>query len=195
MNKIITIILLLSFFTFSVQADILEDFTKSINEQNTLSDWVQASSKYIVNRKTKETRTISKEEAVRIVREAYAISMNWNISPRLVLAVMKVESGFRKDARSRENARGLMQVIAKYHKDKFRGRNPYDPTASIEVGTIILRDYLDQFDGNIFKALNGYSGHGGKKYYSKVRKEEMELNSFLESEKLKHDPVMIAGSN
>ena len=195
MNKIITIILLLSFFTFSVQADILEDFTKSINEQNTLSDWVQASSKYIVNRKTKETRTISKEEAVRIVREAYANSMNWNISPRLVLAVMKVESGFRKDARSRENARGLMQVIAKYHQDKFRGRNPYDPTASIEVGTIILRDYLDQFDGNIFKALNGYSGHGGKKYYSKVRKEEMELNSFLESEKLKHDPVMIAGSN
>ena len=131
MNKIITIILLLSFFTFSVQADILEDFTKSINEQNTLSDWVQASSKYIVNRKTKETRTISKEEAVRIVREAYANSMNWNISPRLVLAVMKVESGFRKDARSRENARGLMQVIAKYHKDKFRGSNPYDPTASI----------------------------------------------------------------
>lgn len=102
------------------------------------------------------------------------------IDPALILAVIRTESGFREKAKSNHGARGLMQVIPYWHRDKLKGRNPLDAKVSIEVGTQVLSDCLKKHNGNRLKALSCYSGGGGKKYYSKVLGHKQSLKNHLQ---------------
>lgn len=84
------------------------------------------------------------------------------ISPELIIGLISVESGFRSQAKSPHGAKGLTQVVPRYHKDKIRRRNLFDPKVAIEVGTAILKDCLDKTDDNRRRALKCYSGYRGK---------------------------------
>ena len=82
----------------------------------------------------------------------------------LILAVIAVESRFNPIAQSGMGAKGLMQVIPKYHMDKFDEHGGYEavlnPVANIKVGALILRDYIRRF-GSVESALRVYSGATG----------------------------------
>jgi hypothetical protein len=79
----------------------------------------------------------------------------------LIIAVMGIESSFNPIAESRMGARGLMQIIPKYHREKlqpFGGEKAvFDPSANVVVGTQILKEYLRQ-TGNLGIALQMYAG-------------------------------------
>lgn len=115
-----------------------------------------------------QTFRLSADMASRIVRTAYREALFVGVSPLLVLAIIEKESGFQPSARSPVGAIGLMQVMAKYHVDRFStpGKR-IDLThveTNIKVGSHILREYLDAAQGNIKQALSRYSG--GTKGYS-----------------------------
>lgn len=97
------------------------------------------------------------------------------LDPRLVQAVMQVESGFRVNARSSKGAMGLMQLMPETAVD-LRVSDAYDPDQNVRGGTTYLRRMLDRFDGDLQLALAAYNAgptavdrHGGVPPYKETR--------------------------
>jgi soluble lytic murein transglycosylase-like protein len=67
------------------------------------------------------------------------------VDPRLVHAVITVESRYRANARSRKGAMGLMQLMPATARE-LQVADPYDPVANIEGGVRHLRQLLDRFE-------------------------------------------------
>lgn len=68
----------------------------------------------------------------------------FGVDSALVRAVIAVESGFNRYARSHKGARGLMQLIPETGR-RYGVENLYDPWQNIRGGTAHLRDLIDEF--------------------------------------------------
>ncbi len=81
-----------------------------------------------------------------VVRTAHQHARSAGFDPMLVLAMIAIESRFNPYAESSFGAQGLMQIIGRFHTDKFRptpdGAALLDPDTNIRVGVAILREYL-----------------------------------------------------
>ncbi|HJP67629.1 MAG TPA: lytic transglycosylase domain-containing protein [Sphingomicrobium sp.] len=78
-----------------------------------------------------------------------------NVSPALLAALVWQESRWNAQAVSRKGAIGLAQLMPATARDL--GVNPLDPIANLNGGARYLRQLLDQFDGNVEKALAAYN--------------------------------------
>ena len=78
-----------------------------------------------------------------------------NVSPALLAALVWQESRWNPQAVSRKGAIGLAQLMPATARDL--GVNPLDPVANLNGGARYLRQLLDQFDGNVEKALAAYN--------------------------------------
>ena len=88
------------------------------------------------------------------------------LEPRLVLAIIDVESAFRKYAVSTAGARGYMQVMPFWVKEiGAAGQNLFHPRTNLRYGCVILRHYLEIEGGNLYNALARYNGSLGKAGY------------------------------
>lgn len=99
------------------------------------------------------------------------------LDPQLVLAVIQVESAFRKYAISSAGARGYMQVMP-FWIDVI-GRpddNLFHMRTNLRYGTIILRHYLDIEKGDLFRALGRYNGSLGRATYPNLVRTAWEGN-------------------
>jgi soluble lytic murein transglycosylase-like protein len=83
-----------------------------------------------------------------------------NISPALLSALVWQESRWNPLAVSRRGAVGLAQLMPATARDL--GVNPADPVANLNGGARYLRQLLDQFDGNVEKALAAYNAGPGR---------------------------------
>ena len=82
------------------------------------------------------------------------------VDPRLVHALIEVESSYRPDIVSPAGAMGLMQLMPATAR-RYGVGDPLDPEANIEAGTRHLRALLDEF-GPLF-ALNALAAyHAGE---------------------------------
>jgi len=99
--------------------------------------------------------------ATDIVSQAYATGSQTKLDPLLILAVISVESGFNPFAESSMGAKGLMQVIPRFHPEKFQPLGgeeaAFDPDANIMVGAQILKQYIRRA-GDLADALRMYVG-------------------------------------
>jgi hypothetical protein len=77
------------------------------------------------------------------------------VDPRLVRAVIKVESAYQAEARSRKGAMGLMQLMPDTAR-RYAVSNPYDPGANVDAGVKHLKMLLGRFDG-VALALAAYN--------------------------------------
>ena len=80
----------------------------------------------------------------------------YKLDPKLVSAVIQVESQFNASAVSHSGAVGLMQLMPSTAK-QLGVSNRYDPSQNIEGGTKYLRYLIQRFDGNLTYALAGYN--------------------------------------
>ena len=121
-----------------------------------------------------------------VVAKAHAIGGEIKLDPLLILAVIAVESRFNPVAESVMGAKGLMQVIPRYHPDKF---NPlggekvaFDLQANIVVGAKILKEYIRR-TGDLADALQLYVGASSDEnengYTGKIMAERDRLNQIL----------------
>ena len=94
-------------------------------------------------------------------------AMRAGLDPHLVLAVIDVESRFRKYAVSKAGARGLMQVMPFWVKELGEtSHNLFQERTNLRYGCTILRHYLDREKGNLSNALARYNGSLGQPQYS-----------------------------
>jgi soluble lytic murein transglycosylase-like protein len=104
---------------------------------------------------------VSQDVAYDLVGLAHRAGAELQVDPLLIIAVMAIESGFNPIAESVAGAKGLMQIIPKFHGDKleeFGGPEAiFDPATNIQVGSLILKDYIRQ-TGNVGIALQMYAG-------------------------------------
>ena len=83
-----------------------------------------------------------------------------NISPALLAALVWQESRWNPQAVSPKGAMGLAQLMPA--TARYLGVNPADPVANLHGGARYLRQLLDQFDGNVEKALAAYNAGPGR---------------------------------
>ena len=114
------------------------------------------------------------------VEEAHAAAAACAIDPLLVLAVMAVESRFDPHARSGYGAKGLMQVVPRFHRKKLASHGGEaalaDPRINALVGTQILKESLAR-SGGVRAGLQRYAGWDDdeQRYARKVLAEKQRL--------------------
>lgn len=128
---------------------------------------------------------VAEQAVATYVAAAYRAGAAHKVDPALILAVAAVESRFNPVAESVFGAKGLMQIIPKFHHDKLAPHGGsdalLDPEVNIEVGTQILREYLRRF-GDLEGALQVYAGAADEvaaQYASKVVAERSRIEQAL----------------
>lgn len=123
---------------------------------------------------------VSPEAVLPVFEVAELIGRERRIDPLLILAIIGVESGFNPFAESSVGARGLMQIIPRFHMDKVPegvgGRQWFDPAINIRVGVHVLEEAIRR-RGGLAAGLQYYAGssdaEGG--YANKVLAEKARL--------------------
>ncbi len=144
---------------------------------------------------------VSPDVTFKLVSHAHTVGRQLGLDPLLIIAVIAVESGFNPIAESDKGAKGLMQVIPKYHPDKlqeFGGEKAvFDPVTNIVVGARILKEYI-RLTGNLGSALQMYAGALGDtedQYTNRVMSEKRRLQYVLSRTVPRSIPLRTASAN
>ena len=120
----------------------------------------------------------------------HKVAPRYGLDPDLVIAVIAVESGFRADAVSPKNARGLMQLIPET-AERFAVTDAFDPIQNIRGGARYLSWLLDLFEGDLALALAGYNAgenavrrYGGVPPFPETRSYVRAVQDYYEQLKL-----------
>src|SRR5262245_25782699 len=104
---------------------------------------------------------IAAEATALMVAAAHRAAREVGLDTLTVLAVISVESRFNPIAESVMGAKGLMQIIPKYHRARLLEHGGeeavFDPESNILVGTQILREYVYR-TGTLEAGLQTYNG-------------------------------------
>ena len=132
------------------------------------------------------------KSASQVIEQSRAV----DIEPSLVMALITVESNWKRTAVSSANACGLTQVIPKYTgkiTKKYTCKQLQIPRNSIYVGTKTLRYWINWHKGDIARGLCAYNAGyrcGGKKpnrhgmrYARKVLKVQKMINRIASEQK------------
>jgi hypothetical protein len=156
----------------------LEPDVRGSVKVRTLGDGTQVI--YNENREQKARRTSStllspprgSDLSDKIARYARA----QGLSPRLVQAVVQVESGYNPRALSSKGAMGLMQLMPDTARD-LGVVDAYDPDQNLRGGTRYLWQQIRRFQGNLELALAAYNAgptavarHDGVPPYEETRR-------------------------
>jgi soluble lytic murein transglycosylase-like protein len=124
-------------------------------------DWLEAMSARLATRKPDA-----------LVRHEFLRTLDYEstragLDRQLVLALVQVESNFRKYAVSSAGARGYMQVMPFWTRVIGNGdeRSLFDMRTNLRYGCLILRHYQDMERGDLFLALGRYNGSRGRPEY------------------------------
>ncbi|WP_301102160.1 transglycosylase SLT domain-containing protein [Propionivibrio sp.] len=140
-----------------------------------LSPRMQGALDYVIRR-----YRVSPEALVPVFEEAQLIGKERRIDPLLIVAIIGIESGFDQFAESSMGARGLMQVIPRFHRDKVpdgAGDGAFlDPRINIRVGVYVLEEAIRR-RGGLVAGLQYYAGSSEPEgiYASKVLAEKERL--------------------
>jgi soluble lytic murein transglycosylase-like protein len=88
------------------------------------------------------------------------VSKAYDISPRLLEALVWQESRWNQGAVSRTGAIGLAQLMPGTAREL--GVNPHDPLQNLTGGARYLRQQLNRFNGDVEKALAAYNAGPGR---------------------------------
>jgi soluble lytic murein transglycosylase-like protein len=106
---------------------------------------------------------------------AEAAARRHALDPELVRAVIAVESDFRVDAVSPKGAQGLMQLMPATAR-ALGVTDAFDPAQNLDGGARHLRALIDQYGGDVTRALAAYNAgagavarHGGVPPYPETR--------------------------
>ena len=141
---------------------------------------------------------VSPDAVLPVFEVAQLVGKERRIDPLLILAIIGVESGFNPFAESHMGARGLMQVIPRFHMDKMPegsgSHQLFDPAVNIQVGVLVLEEAIRR-RGGLVAGLQSYSGSSDAvgSYSSKVLAEKARLERAVQA--ARRDIAVEAASN
>ncbi len=104
--------------------------------------------------------TVALRAPPHIERLVYQLAPQFNVNPKLALAIIAVESNFNSAALSNKNAMGLMQLIPDTAR-RFGVRNAFDPQQNIRGGMGYLRWLLAYYQGDVRLVAAAYNAGEG----------------------------------
>ena len=124
---------------------------------------------------------VSTEALEPIFATAQAAGKELRIDPLLIIAVIGVESGFNPFSQSVIGAKGLMQVLPRYHMDKLPEEADrlgfLDPVTNVRVGAKVLHESIRR-TGGVETGLQQFGGalnDPERRYSSRVLAEKQRL--------------------
>ena len=90
----------------------------------------------------------------------YDIALSEGIDPSLGYQLVKIESGFKAQARSRMDAFGYTQLqvpTARFYQPGITQRHLYDRDTNLRIGFRFLNDLLERFNYDVHLALLAYN--------------------------------------
>lgn len=93
-------------------------------------------------------------------KDILVATLDTDVSPALVLAVMGIESAGRKDAVSNKGATGLMQLMPAT-AERFGVTDSTDPVQNIKGGVAYLNWLMKEFDSDPLMVLAAYNAGEG----------------------------------
>ncbi len=126
---------------------------------------------------------VSEAAVIDIVKTAYAEGYRIGLDPLLLVAVMAIESSFNPIAESVAGAKGLMQIIPRFHPDKFDADDSaLDPDVNIRAGALALKEYIRRAGGLAggLQIYNGSASDSKTSYANKVLSEQQRLKQVLQ---------------
>lgn len=117
-----------------------------------------------------KTWRVNTAHALTVVRAAFEAATRFQVDPIIILAIAAKESSFRHVGKNPNHTYGIMQVIGRYHMDKFEdGRvRATSVTENIHLGAHVMREALDRERGDLPRALMRYNGSPNKASYSRA---------------------------
>lgn len=158
---------MISHILFAVLVTIFSTFSWA--EQPTAEQkFVHLATRYI----TSQSPHIDKDRGYWLAEQIYASARLFSVDPHMLLALIKVESRFDSTAASPHGARGLMQIVPRYHRQRIaEARSIFqagilDTRVNLYVGASFLSDLLDE--STVTEALQRYNGSTQKRKYART---------------------------
>lgn len=130
---------------------------------------------------------VASEPVEELVHAAFAAGRLTRLDPLLILAVIAIESRFNPIAESDYGARGLMQVVPRFHLEKLALHGGtatlLEPHTNVLVGAQILDEYIERA-GSLEAGLQLYNGaleDPARAYAQRVLAERERLTQVLRS--------------
>ncbi|MGH8616696.1 MAG: transglycosylase SLT domain-containing protein [Burkholderiales bacterium] len=121
---------------------------------------------------------VSQDQTTDYVTTAYTVGREVGVDPLLILAVISVESRFNPIAESVMGAKGLMQIMPRFHPEKFEAfggvKSVFEPEANITAGAKIIKEYTVR-TRDVAEALQMYVGTSDDSDFSYPNKVMAEL--------------------
>lgn len=150
MLRFCAICFVVSLFSFSAYADVLEFKTDGSVVSHVARDYRHRVSSVVY---THKMPVRAKEKFTPYIEAA---AKKYGVETGLIEAVILAESSFNPAATSHKGAMGLMQLMPGTAKD-LGVSDAYDPKQNIEGGVKYLKGLLDTYDGDRQLALAAYN--------------------------------------
>ena len=109
---------------------------------------------------SQSARAVALRPPPHIERLVQQLAPQFNVNPKLALAIIAVESNYNTVALSNKNAMGLMQLIPDTAR-RFGVRNAFDPQQNIRGGMAYLRWLLAYYQGDVKLVAAAYNAGEG----------------------------------